>query len=82
MIETRSLDQITAAIRAGKHLGGSSGLVDGYYDHILNDIREISERVRRLPVGTLVGVWTVDEQRFSLFDRTPTQRLARPAPSR
>ncbi|MFI5313584.1 MAG: hypothetical protein ACHQ06_05455 [Candidatus Dormibacteria bacterium] len=81
-VEARSLAQITTAIRRGRHLAGSADYFDGFYDHILNDVRVISDRVRRLPIGALVGIWTVDEQRFSLFDRTPRREPARPVRSR
>jgi hypothetical protein len=38
---------------------------------ILAAIRDIGERVRRLPTGAIVGIWALGDNRFSLYDRTP-----------
>lgn len=69
VIEKRTADEISAAIYEGKYLRGWAEVED-FDEYIAAGIHDLSERTRRLPVGTVVGIWTIDEERFGLFDRT------------
>jgi hypothetical protein len=69
VVAVRSVRSITTEVRVGKHLAGWS-VVEGFYGHILAGIRDISERIQQLPVGTTVGIWALGDDRFSLFDRS------------
>jgi hypothetical protein len=66
----RAVNSIAVEVRDGNHLAGWS-IVEGFFDHILAGIRDISERVHPLPVGAMVGIWALGDGRFSLFDRSP-----------
>jgi hypothetical protein len=70
VVELRSVSAIAVEVRDGKHLAGWS-IVEGFFAHILAGIRDISERVHPLPVGAMVGIWALGDDRFSLFDRSP-----------
>ena len=76
VVDARSTKAIAAEVSSGKHLAGWS-VVEGFEAHLLAAIRDIGERIRLLPTGTIVGVWALGNDRFSLFDRTPV-RVQRP----
>ena len=61
---------IAAEISRGKHLAGWS-VVEGFEAHLHAAIRDIGERIRLLPTGTIVGLWALGNNRFGLYDRTP-----------
>jgi len=75
VVAWRSITSTAAEVRDGKHLAGWS-IVEGFFDHILAGIRDISERIQPLPVGTMVGIWALGDDRFSLFERSPVIRAA------
>lgn len=75
VVEWRSITSIGAEVRDGKHLAEWS-IVEGFFEHILAGIRDISERIQPLPVGTMVGIWALGDDRFSLFERSPVIRAA------
>jgi len=79
VVEERNLGEVEAAVRNGEYFRGSEKFAYDFDAFILADIHDINERVHRLPLGTVVGIWTIDMQRYSLFDRTPrtTARIGR-----
>ena len=60
VVELRSTRAIATEVASGKHLAGWS-IVEGFAAHLLEAIEDIGERVRFLPVGSMVGVWALDE---------------------
>jgi hypothetical protein len=70
VVEVRGVGSVATEVRNGKHLAGWS-VVDGFYDHILAGIPDISERIEQLPKGATVGIWALGDDRVSLFDRSP-----------
>ena len=72
VVEVRSIRSIADEVASGRHLAGWS-VVEGFEAHILAAIREIGERGRLLPTGTIVGIWALGNNRFSLFDRGPVE---------
>jgi hypothetical protein len=75
VVEMRSARTIAAEVASGRHLAGWS-VVEGFEAHLLAAIREMGERLCLLPLGAIVGIWALDENRFSLFDRSPVPRSA------
>jgi hypothetical protein len=54
VVEVRSTKAIAAEVSRGKHLAGWS-VIEGFEAHLLAAIRDIGERIRLLPTGTIVG---------------------------
>jgi hypothetical protein len=71
VVETRAISSIANAVRCGRHLAGWS-VVEGFSAHILAGIWAISEGIQGLPIGTAVGVWALGDDRFRLFNRSPS----------
>ena len=81
VVEMRSIAAIAAEVAAGAHLAGWPG-VKGFEAHLRATIREIGDRVRLLPVGAMVGLWAIDDDRVGLFERSPAPRPGgRPTPA-
>ena len=69
VVEMRRVRQVVSEVEAGKHLAGWATAED-VQDHILARISEITRRILPLPVGTIVGIWSLSPECFSLYPRT------------
>lgn len=76
VVERRSAVRVVREVRGGKHLARSLA-VDGYLDHVLATIGEISGRIKGLPIGTLVGIWTPSIEHYGLYARRAARGYAR-----
>ena len=68
VVELRPVRQIVSEVEAGKNLAGNP-TVEEFVDHMLARISDISRRIRPLPIGTIVGIWVLTPECFSLYPR-------------
>jgi hypothetical protein len=70
VVEERSMSEVTAAVRGGRHVRGWQ-IVEDFADFVMSQMGEIDARLRGVPVGSVLGVLVDRRSEFRLYDRTP-----------
>lgn len=72
VVEQRRRAQVWEEIRNGRHAGWP--MPEGFDEQTLAEILDVSLAIGSVPLGSVLGIWTLPDDRFSLFDRTPPRR--------
>ena len=78
VVEMRRVRHVVSDVESRQHLPGWA-TVEDFQDHALAGISEISRRIRPLPVGTIVGIWALSPECFSLYPRPRRDPARTPA---
>ena len=70
VVERRSSNEVWDQLRAGRHVAGNS-IVEGFADLTFAEILQLGTTLAKVPTGQVVGIWTLADYRYSIFDRTP-----------
>lgn len=79
VVEWRTVSRVVSEVADGKHVAVNTVFED-FEDYVMAGISDITRRIRLLPLGTIVGIWTLTPVNFSLYARlpcSPTQRVPR-----
>jgi hypothetical protein len=65
VVEDRALGEVHSAVFENEELSARTAA------HIYGRLREVGERIRDLPVGAVVGIFSTTREEYALYDRTP-----------
>lgn len=74
VVEWRTVSRVVCEVADGQHVAGSTD----FEDYVMAGISDITRRIRPLPLGTIVGIWTLTPVSFSLYTRLPCSPTRRP----
>ena len=70
VVERRRSSEVWRQLHAGRRRAGYSS-AEGLADLMFAELLHLGNRLARLPIGCVVGIWTLDDDRYAVFDRTP-----------
>ena len=70
VVERRRRGEVWEQLLAGRHVAGHS-IVEGFADLTFAEILQLGTTLTPVASGCVVGIWTLGDDRYRLFDRTP-----------
>lgn len=73
VVERRRSSEVWEQLRTGRYVAGHS-IVEDFADLTFAEILQLSAMLSQIRTGRVVGIWTLPDDRYDLFDRTPQRR--------